>query len=391
MTAISRVSRSFTNIVGDLTRDLPQSLSPNAFGLLACSPEANAGEVAAGLQAALPFPVVGGSTWAQPFEPRDEDVSARLTIVQRQGLKFAASVSPPLQKSDSRRQMAELFRDCEARLGERPKLLLAFLPMLPDLAAELYLPFLFEAAEGLPVFGGMTSDDYTPGRSLTLAGGRAYADRMVLVGLGGEVEPVFAARCELNLSTEYLPTVTEVDGCTLRRVDDMTLCDYLAAQGFDTANERLLAGWPLTLEVRGRRPPVEGLADTCDLLKLNLADGSGLVANHIPEGARIGLGIMGKSGILKTTRECLEDILGQVEDGRARGRHYSVLFCLPCIARYFIMVGDDEQAGERVKAAAPEDLALFGYYGFNEVCPAPLPGGRRENLMLGDSVIMCAF
>ena len=391
MMTMTTVSRSFKaeTIAGDLIRDLPAS-PPNALGLLSCSPETDCRAMIARLQASLPFPVVGGTTWALPFESHDEEVSASLTVIDRPDVNFAVGVSPVLDPADCRRQMTELYRDCEARLDRRPKMLLVFLPVIPGLMPDRYLPHLFEAAGNLPVFGGMVSDDYDTyiDRAAVLAEGRGFSDRMALVALGGDIEPVFAARCSLNAVTDY---TAEVDGYTIRRVDDMSFCDYLSRQGFDPSNEELSSGWPLSLDIRGRHAPVEGLDDACDLVRLNPADGSGTLAGLVPLGAGIRVGVLNKGNIIKTADDCLADILARIKDGQARGYRYSLLFCLPCVARYYALVGDDNKEGERIKAACRENLTLVGYYGFNEVCPVHLPYGGRENRVLNYSIVMCAF
>lgn len=393
ITATTTLSRSFKPavIAEDLVRDLPLPSLGNAFGLLSCQPETDYEAVIARLQAAVPFPIVGGTTWALPFGDRDEEVSAGLTVINRPGLNFAISVSRPLTARESRRQMEELYRDCETKLGERPKMLLAILPIIPKLMNDIYLPHLFEAAGNLPIFGGMVSDDYEYKRAAVLAEGRAHRDRMALMALGGDIEPVFAARSELNVLSEYTPTVTEAKGHVVRRVDDMSFCDYLARHGFDPARKDLTTDWPLSLEVRGRHVPVDYLADFCDLVRLNLADGSGTLSGVIPVGAGIRMGILGKSNVVNTADDCLADILAQIKEGRARGRAYDILLCVPCVARYFAMAGDDRREGERIRAACPGDLSIFGFYGFSEICRVRLPDGGRENRILNYSIIMCAF
>ena len=393
MPAMTTVSRSFKaeTIADDLARGLALPSLSKALGLLSCSPETDCRQMISLLQDALPFPVVGGTTWALPFESPDDDLSASLTVIDRENLNFAISVSPVLNQKVGLRQMAQLYRDCETELGERPKLLLAMMPMTSKLMADQYMPFLFEAAEGIPVFGGMVSDDYHSGRATVLVEGGAFSDRMVLVGLGGDIAPVFAARCELNVLSEYMPTVTEAEGYVVRRVDDMSFCDYVARQGFDPTREDLTADWPLSLEVRGRHVPIAGLTDVCDLVALNPAEGSGTLAGIVPVGSGIRMGVLSKSDIMKTTEGCLADILAQIKNERAAGHRYSVLFCLPCVARYFAMVGDDNQEGERIRSACPDDLGLFGYYGFNEISPVRLPGGGQENRIMNYSIIMCAF
>lgn len=393
MMAMTTVSRSFKAqaAADDLARGLPLASLREALGFLSCSPETDCRVLIARLQSSLPFPVVGCTTLAMPFESRDDDVSATLTVISRENLNFAISVSSALDAAEMRQQMTELYRNCEAKLGQRPKMLMAFLPLIPDLMPDRYLPFLFEAAGDMPVFGGVASDDLGSDRGVVLAEGRAFPDRMALVALGGDIKPVFAARCSLNMVSDYMPTVTEVDGYTLRRVDDISFCDYMARHGFDVSPTGFNSSWPLSLDVHGRNTPVDGLADACDLLRLNPADGSGTLSGIIPLGARVRIGVLSKSGIIKSADDCLADILNQIKDGRTRGYRYSALFCLPCTARYFAMVGDDDQEGEKIRSLCPEELSLFGYYGYGEICRIRMPDNRRENRIMNYSIVMCAF
>ena len=374
-----------------LVRQVPNNVSGNALGIFTCSPDVSHASLVRRLQAHYPFPIIGGTTLADPFTPREADVAASLVVIGRPDIKYAISVSEPVDESICRGRMDRLYRDCVAKLeGESPKLFMIIMPILPNLHAERYLPDIFELAGEVPVFGGMVSDDFNSDQFAVFVDGEAYQDRMVLVGLGGDVRPVFGTGFELTVLSDYSPTVTETEGNVVKRVDDIRFCDYLRKVGFPDGDE-VISDFPMYIKVRGRLSERDGIAEACALIKTNPEDGSGSFSSAIPEGCKIDAGFLTKEDVIRSTRLCLDELLGKMRSKQENGYVFSAVFCLTCIARYFAMMGHDNIESELLGKKLPDSLSLYGYYGFNEICPTTDKRGMLFNRSHSDSIVLCAF
>ena len=373
----------------DLIIDIPDLPPAESVGFLACASQSNHDALAGALQKALPFPVVGGTTLRSPFAPREEDVGASLTVLSRPGLRYAIGVSGEPKAGGERELMEKLHRDCTVSLGAAPALFLLIMPILPNLMAGDYLKHLFSLAGRVPVFGGMVSDDFDSDRFAVFAGGRAYQDRMVMVGIGGSVDPVFSVGCRMTALSGYRPTVTEADGNIIRRVDTMTFCEFLTRMGFPE-DVRLLSDFTLCVSIEGGVSARDGIPEITHLARTDPESGSGFFGSDIPEGSRISLGVLRPEDVVGSAAHCIGEMAAAMRAREAAGYEFGMAFCLPCVGRYYAMLGRDNEEGRMLREAFSA-VPLFGYYGFNEICPSHDTDGRRFNRQYSDSMVICAL
>ena len=391
-TTISR--RTFTKpekTAEDLCQGLAGQNYTNAIGFVSCSPESRYRDLISKLERDLPFPVVGGTTWAFPLAPHDEDLTASLTVYYQNDLKHAVCLSPILDDKNAREQMTCLYRNCLDKLGAEPKVIFAIMPILENMGADLYLRPLFEAVGEVPVFGGMVSDDFGSDRAAVLAEGQAWRDRLALIALGGDIEPVMSVRCELTGFSDYQPVVTEARGQIVRRVDGRTFADYVRRLNIDPEAWDLMSDWPMSVQVWGGLSEIDGQPEAADLIRLDPVDGSGTFLRDIPEGARICLCGLTKRNVIDSGRSCLTELSEKIDRQRARGREVSFLFVVSCLSRYYAMVGDERSVSAQVMSKLPENIGCFAYYGCNEICPTTDPEGRLFNRSHCNSIIACGI
>ncbi len=393
MTSITRKTHHYTrieNMVDDLTKDLPLDSLQGALGLLSCNTDADYTGLIAALQQQLPFPVAGATTVSSLFYNVEDDVSCELTIINRPGLKHAICCTEPLSTPKNAVQMRQLYGDCLAALGCKPKLVLLYAPIMENLLADPYMLDFYKAADDVPVFGGMVSADFNSDKFAVMASGQAWPDRILAVALAGDIDPVLATDCELITLSTYSATVTQASGYVVYKVNDMTMLEYLARNGLEQ-DGKLLSEFPVSISIKGHLADIDGVPEIGIIGELNADDGSAVLSAKAPVGSSLTLGYLSKDMIKITAERCMAKIRAAIEEKRKQGKEYNVLSVASCVSRYFAMVGSPSIEAQAIKDNLPADLALYGYYGSNEICPTRDKQGKIFNRSHADSIVMCAF
>lgn len=375
----------------DLIAGLPADLGPESVAFLSASSQAKYKELMPLLQSRLRCPVVGGTTLSDPFAPHGGDVGASLAILRRPGMKHAVSLSAPIHELNEKEQMGVLYRDCMDRLGCEAKMIFLIIPVIRHLSAGRYLPHIYELAGDVPVFGGMVSDDFDSDKFAVFAEGAAYSDRMVMVAVGGDIHPVWSVACEVTRLSDFSPTITAAYNNVVYGIDDMSFCEYLRRLGFHD-DIKLLADFTLAILITGGVSVHDGVPEITHLAATDPVLGCGIFGSEVTPGCRITLGHLTRDDIVSSTRACLDNLLDGMRREREKGRDFGFVFCISCLGRYFALMGSPENVeADMIARTLPDGLPLFGYYGFNEVCPTRHKTGEILNRAHSDSIIMCAL
>ena len=264
-----------------------------------------------------------------------------------------------------------------------------------SLRLDCFLSALFAEAGEIPVFGGVTTSDLVSTQAHVFAGHHAYKDRMVLLALGGDIQPVFAVGSQLTELTPYGPSVTEAEGRIVKKVDDMTFCEYMQRLGInpeDRVNgvDALVQYGPLPCRLYHKMDDDDGVPELRCISFTKLEDGSAAFSSRLPVGTRINMGTIQKSDVTESSERCLNEILTKMERWENDGYQYSVLFCVPCIARYFSMLGGENLERNLIRQNTPSRLMVNTFYGFCEIGPTENRQGYH-NRSHNASIVMCAI
>lgn len=364
-------------------------IAAGILGFFACAPDADHHRLYADLERRLAFPLVGGTSIGNPFAALSGTAfTSNLAFLAKRNVRFGVGVSRPLTADGGGEQMAALYRDTVDKLALPPKLLVAILPVLPDMFMDAHLEALFSLAGDTPVFGGMVSGEPGMNTGEVLADGGRHRDRMVLVGFAGDVRPVFGSGCKMTVIGEHSPLVTEARGNVLLRVDDMPFSVYMRGLGIDPASLPVL---PLFILIRAPGCPEGSMDQVNAVVKVDAASGAGILSSRIPVGARFSVGILTKENIRESTNLALDDLRRGMDRERKRGADFNMVLAISCATRYYTMSAGDFIEADLLDRRLPPDIARFGYYASREVCPVPDAAGKPTNRIIGQSIILCAL
>lgn len=397
-------SMNFNNvekIATDLIEGLDKKFSNNAIGFLSCDSRIDSAKLIAILHRELAFPVVGGTTLTLPLAENEDEISASMTVIEKDKVHYHIAITDTLKEEISDQQMEQLYEECITGLDGEPRLLMPFIPRISGMMTDKFISSLFRKAGKIPVFGGLTTDDLETTKAAVLANGEAYSDRMVLVAIGGAIRPVFSVGSQLTIMSEYAPSVTESDSNIVKKVDDMTFCEYMKQIGIapeDRVNgvDALVQYGPLPVRLRNKLDDDDGIPEIRCISYTNIQEGSVAFSSNLPVGTRVNIGIIDKSDVTESSKNCLTDLLDKIEQNeketyKDENYKYGVLFCLPCVARYFAMVGGENLESKYLRNEIPKTLVTSSYYAFCEIGPTQGKEGEIHNRSHNASIVMCAI
>ena len=383
-------------MANDLTAGIPKHLSANSIGFLICDSQVDYHELVRLLEDKIAIPVIGGTTFTDPLAGAKEERSATLTILDLEHLESSIQISEPLEQGLCNEQMKQLYDKCVGNLSTAPKLLMMYMPMIGGLTVDHFITRLISLAGDIPLFGGMNMNDLDSGQAAVFAGGKAYKDRMILIALGGDIRPVFGVGSQMTPMSEYAPAVTESDYNVVYRLDDMSFCDYMRSIGISPEDRRngvdaLVQYGPLPCQLRNKLAEDDGIAELRCISYTNVEAGSAAFSSSLPPGTRVNMGLIQKDDVAESFRACLDTLTQRMQKEEESGYQYSVLFTVPCVARYFAMLGGENLESRLLIDETPKNLAVSAFYGFLEVGPTLGKNGEVHNRSHNASIVMCAL
>jgi hypothetical protein len=110
----------------------------------------------------------------------------------------------------------------------------------------------------------------------------------------------------------------------------------------------------------------------------------------VPQGSVISIGILQKGDIKISAQNGLEDLLNKMKLNEDEGYRYSAVFAVSCVARYYVMAGDNGLEAETLRDGLSRNISLSGFYSFGEICPTSIRG-RANNAAHNESLALLAL
>lgn len=381
-------------IAQDLLQGLPE-LPSSALGFLTCDSQVDYDALLPLLAKALPFPLVGGTTMTNPLSQGDQELAATLLVIHKEDMLCSIALSAPFAGAPEA-QVGEALERCLNNLDDPPKLLMTFFPMLPGMEGDACAHRLFSLANGIPVFGGMMTDDLGCTVSAVFENGLAYPDRMLLIGLGGDIRPVVAVGNQMTVMAEHGAVVTDSTQNVVHRVDDMTFCDYMQSLGIQPEQrvdklEALIQYGPLPFRIHHKLTEEDGVPELRCLSYTDPSNGNAAFSSALPIGVRLQMGLIEKNDVIESCQRCASSLLEQMEAQERTGYSYSAVLFLTCSARYFAILNGALPGVGILRQTIPPQLPVSGCYSFLEIGHTLGKNGSVQNRSHNASIVMCAL
>ncbi len=361
-----------------------------AFAIFTASPDTPFDGMLSRIQGRLPIRVIGGTSLGNPFAGNADEFISQLGVFDQPRCKVGIAISGSMDDFAGPEAMRRLFERCLQDLGCQPRLLFAILPIMPEHYADHIFNPLFALAGDTPVFGGMVSDESSLENYAVFLDGKTYRDRMVLVGFGGEVEPVFGLGCQVTTPHSFAPIVTTSRRNIVSHVDGISVPDYLRKIEYDADHLReILKEMPMP--VRVHLPASSGDEQKLVSLVGLLENGDAVLSGDVPAGSHLHLGLLTRQDVEESTVKAIRELLDAMREKEQNGYHFSTILAVSCVSRYYVMFASEWAEAKLLQAAVPPDVSALGSYVFGEICPRRTAAGALVNAKHSQSLGLCAF
>ena len=379
-----------TKAAGQLADSIGERLvlMKNAVGILFCDADMDGAAVTEELHRLLGIEVAGMTTLGILDKDGYHEAAAVFTVLTADDCVFCITASESLAESNFEQRIVESAKSVSPENpGGMNGLIFAFCPNGMPFSGDIYPDMLSKATGGVPVIGGVASDDYDFTRARVFLSGKEYRDSLILAGVWGNIKPIFSIKHVTSRFAERIRRVTDAEGNHVRKVGEETFIQYLENFGLKTdVPDPVLAftAYPMMLtnvDIEDEVPLMRHIAG------LNHEDGSGTFFGDVPVGALANICLINKNDLTAACRESMDAILQ--ESAEYPGYEYSTLFCMSCCGRAMILGSDSYAEGRVLTEMRPDGLVLTGAYCLGEICPTRYKDGVAVNRFHNCSITFC--
>ncbi|MDL2317827.1 FIST C-terminal domain-containing protein [Eubacteriales bacterium OttesenSCG-928-A19] len=355
--------------------DLEKNMRKNAAGVLICHSDFIATGVAQGIAEKLPFDVVGCTSLASMASGVDDALMLSVAVFTSDDIRFSAFSASDLAEATS---MEKAYS--AVKLGEKPSLVIPFVPLLVSVAHEQVMLNLDQAIGGVPIFGSVAADhtaDYST--CYTIFNGVASQSDVSVLLFWGEVDLLF---CYSEMSERYIQrqraVITKSQGNMLMEVNNMPLMEYLETIGVTKGRgAEALGGVPFLIDFGdGTHPVARGIHTITP-------EGYALCGGLMPENATLAIGSVERDDVLHLTRETINKALAK--------ENINGILLHPCASHFLVLGADSQEQKDIIKSIIPEGIPYLLCYSGGEICPAYDKEGQTHNRFHSYTFTACVF
>lgn len=375
---IDNIEAAVTEILEQL--DIEKNLLKNSAGMISCHSEFIDAGIVEELCRKLPFDIAGATTLGTAVHGGVAQILLTITVITSDTLSFSSAVTKTLQADTYKDSLRNAYNEAAAKLPGKPSLILAFAPLLFDIAGD-YLVDAFDSISGsVPIFGTLAVDhtiDYAT--AFTIYRGKTNKSALSMILIYGDINPVFSIA---SVSDEKIlgqkAIITESEGNILKGVNGMSVLKYLQSIGL-APNGKVegLNAIPFIIDYNDGTKPV-----TRAIFAIT-PEGHAVCGGVMPLNATLGIGYIDHDDVLSTTKISMDKILGQ---NKQNG-----LFIFSCIVRNLVLGFDVLAEMEEVNKELQGKIPFFMAYSGGEICPVYNEEGKPVNRFHNDTIVTCLF
>lgn len=376
----------FTEEIDDLEQAVTElkmqcqgfELMAHSAGLLFVHPDADLEDLLALLTEAFDIPIAG-VTAAFLFTMegvKREGISLQLFTAD--DCTFAVEATGELlPEADFDQGMAKLYQKISHSLIEKPKLLLTYGNPPLKLVGEDFVAALDKLSGGVPLYGGMASDDFAVKNCRVMCKGQVFQYGAAVIAISGNIQPVMSSGFHVDTAIDYTGVVTKVDGSRVLELDGMPFVTALSRAGlvfnWYDACDYLNTPFKVSYETEeGER--MEYLRH---LVYIDKEIGAGQFFGKVPLGARLQVGVLDVEGIHSSVEKVVQKCLAMVSEHRTA--EYHTLLVTSCASRIMSYTNAINDESRTYVDMIPKGMEMSGFYAYGEVCPVKTNENRLRN------------
>lgn len=346
-------------------------LLKNAVGVVLAHPDTDFDELIPLLKEQWDFPILGSTAMSMIVSKRGFATQGiSLLIMTADDVVFSAGITDDLDSMDISKGVAEAYDKARAEIEGRPDLILTFASAPSHSIGDDYVKALTNASDGVPVFGAMASDDFSFDDCLVFCDGEQHAHGMAVLLLSGNVRPIMEYEYSVSEEASFSAIVTKSQDNVIYKLGDKSFVDAVREAGIYISNENSFSdciGTPFVLsyvnEQGDKLTAMRSLVDIND-------DGSAVFKGHVPQGAKLNIGLINRTDVHNSVAKVAEKAYHQFYSNIADGNYqYSTVLLVSCASRLMTFANDIRNEADDYIKGVPDVLSVAGMYSFGEMCP----------------------
>lgn len=375
-----------------LSAGLP--LMKNTCGILFCEMDTDPDELMRELADRFDFPVMGTTaltTFSKNYGYCETGIS--MLVLTADDCAFSMASTDDLDGENYQEQLEEAYHQAQSALPEKEKLIITYSCKLELMPNDLLITHLNELSGGVPVYGGLASDNLTWQDFRVFYGGKKGRQSTTILLISGNVKPIFKVEFSLNRLSDFSAEITRSEFNKVYELDGLPFDEAMQKAGFIAG--AMPEGDCVMDFISTPFMFVETLPDgTKHRFMRNLSfydpeERSGLFLLAVPQGAQIQSGLMRREDVQESVKKAFESVLEEIN--AAQDYHYSTLICTSCCVRYLVMATEPDAEVKAYEGLLPDNIDLIGYSSFGEFCPSVTDSGAIFNGTYNDTFTILAF
>lgn len=394
-----RAYQAFTDEIDDLDLAVEElasqiegfELSSNAGGVLFCGSEVDTSLLCHKLRERFHLPFIGTTCLGQFTGQGYKEAAICFNLVSGEDISFSGGMSGDLTSENMAEEIKEAYRVLKNKMDTPEEVIILYIPWYPGVVYDDILDALSEVSGGVPIFGGICSDEWEFTNCHALFSGGSFSNRASILLVGGNFKPKFETTFSLNWSSENSVTVTRASGAVVYEIDGQPALDYLTSIGlvfpYDNIFSDCLAS-PMIFtytDTYGKE-----ISIVRNLHSVNVEDGSATFAGRVLEGSQMKMALTSRIAIRQSLTRPIEQLVKAMEDDKDYPN--TGVLVSSCTGRYCLTVADKNTECEALNSAIGNDIILAGGYLNGEFCPVRNEEtGRYTTLLNNETFTLMAF
>jgi hypothetical protein len=352
-------------------------------------------ELSAAISRSLGCHVMGATTAAGAMITNEgyHELAVVLHVMSSDDCQFAAAISGSM-KDAPQKVLADTYQAAYRSLKEQnpaaePSLVICTASILQNYSSDNMLADFSNICGDLPIFGYIAADDFEFCKQEVFFDGEAGNDRIVVLLISGNVNPIFQVEHLAGKQTLEKRLVTKAHDNIIYEIDGKPAYEYLKEFPFIDDQTETLFNYQFFVEMKNADDN-DGIPVSRALNTYNKETGEVICFANVPQDSYIGLRYCDGHDVAVTTEAALKEFMNKLNN--ASNKHeYSTVLIASCSLRSIFLTGEKGIEGILVKNLIPKSLTVSGLYAFGEIAPTSVRGNKATNRFHNATFTMCAF
>lgn len=371
-------------------------LAHEGVGILYIQPKMESAQLSAILHQELGFPIIGGTTAgaAMISNGGHHELAIMLQVLTAEDCTFSAAMSPSMANQPKQciidTYQRALYDLTQKDATAQPQMAFCVTSILQSYSSDDGLDALSEVSHALPIFGFVAADDFQFSHQQVVLNGACGHDVIAILLIAGNIKPIFEVK---NLAGSHhfsKRKITRAHDNVICEIDNMPAYEYLKDFPFISDDSTVLWNYQFFVEMRNESDD-DGVPVSRALNTYDKVSGEITCFANVPENSYIGLQYCDDKDVKASCQTALEEIKAKVAAASTDEYTYSTILIASCSLRNMFLADQKDAEGSLAAQILPDTLQAAGVYGFGEIAPTSLSGGKAVNRFHNATMIICAL